>query len=94
MYTRLCTTETPCDISYCDIFEDNICKVTIPCEASLCSSLEKSSHVTGDFQLTETEILSKQDFCDFMFEFKSLYCVGAIKCALTVGEFSSEYTAC
>ena len=92
---RNCTTETPCDESYCDAFEDGICEITVPCETSVCmKSIMKVSVTNGEFELSQRNEISEQEFCDFLNEFKNLYCVNAIKCVIIVDEFSSEYTQC
>ena len=94
VYTRQCTTEIPCDESYCDTFESNICKVTMPCEAPLCTSSSQLRLITGEFEMSDKNEISQQEFCDILNEFKNLYCSEAIECKLSVGEFSSEYIQC
>ena len=69
--------------------------VAVPCEASLCmTSIMKTNFIKGEFEISQRNEISKQEFCDFLNEFKNLYCVNVIKCEITVDEFSSEYTQC
>ena len=91
--TRECTSVTPCDESYCDLLEGSVCKVKMPCIVPLCIKSLKSRNVNGEFELDRDEI-SQDEFCDFLNEFKGLYCTGAIKCLVEIGEYSSEYTQC